>query len=473
MDISASSGQNREKKRAALTSLLAALALTGLKLLVGLNTGSLGILAEAAHSALDLAASAITFFAIRLAALPPDSTHTYGHGKIESLAALAETVLLLLTCAWIASEALRRLFYEQPPVRLSAWAFAVLILSVVIDFSRSRLLGRVAAKHKSHALEADALHFSIDMLSSLVVLLGLVGIWLSAFAGEGSLLKNMLVRSDALAALIVAFIVAVVSLRLGFRSANSLMDAGSARSLKQVEALVEAIPEVLRISRLRHRESGKDNFIDLEIILPCHLNLTEAHEVTREAEKAIHSLLPGADITIHFEPEPLHQDFLSGLRGKARMHGLDLHNIEMASTGQTTFVTLHAEADEKLTLLEAHARAQAFEREVRGSQYEILVHLEPRQVTENNALLLPGQGQAEIPGLAECIAQCLKESGGTGEYHKPRLLKSGEQLTLTFHCLLPGTSNLRECHRIVSAIEKKLLHRCPELQAVSIHAEPE
>jgi cation diffusion facilitator family transporter len=471
MDTSAASDQNSEKKRAALTSLLAAFLLTGLKLLVGASTGSLGILAEAAHSALDLVASAITFLAIRLAALPPDSTHTYGHGKVESLAALAETILLLLTCAWIVTEAIHRLFYEQRPVHLNAWAFAVLILSIGIDFSRSRLLGRVAEKHKSHALEADALHFSIDMLSSLVVLLGLVGIWLSGLAGEDSLLKNILIRSDALAALIVAVIVAAVSLRLGFKTANSLMDAGSAHSLKQVEALVEAIPGVLGISRLRQRESGRDNFIDLEIILPCHLNLTEAHDVTREVEKAIHSLLPGADITIHFEPETLSRDFLGSLRGKAKMHGLDLHNIEITSTGQTTFVTLHAEADENLSLLEAHAKAQAFEREVHNPQYEMLVHLEPRQVTENNALLVPGQ--AEIPGLAECIAQCLKERGGTGEFHKIRLLKTGEQLKLSFHCLMPGNSNLLDCHRTISAVEKQLLQRYPELQAVSIHAEPE
>jgi cation diffusion facilitator family transporter len=463
-----------EKKRAALTSLFAAFLLTGLKLLVGFSTGSLGILAEAAHSALDLVASAITFLAIRLSALPPDATHTYGHGKIESLAALAETLLLLLTCAWIVSEAIQHLFYELNPVHLNAWAFLILLLSIGVDFSRSRMLAKVAKKHKSQALEADALHFSIDMLSSLVVLLGLGGIWLADWFAAGSLPRALLSRADALAALIVAFIVATVSLRLGFKTVNSLMDAGSANNLKKVEALVEGIPHVLRISRLRLRESGRDNFIDLEIILPGYLDLTEAHNVTLKVEEAIQALLPEADITIHFEPEAESQSFLNKMRGKAKLYDLDLHNIEVNSAGQTTFITLHAEADEKLTLAEAHAKAQAFEHEVRAPQYEVLVHLEPRHVGENNARLMSAAGiQAEIPGLEQIILQCLQDHGSAGGIHKTRLLKTGEQLKLSFHCRMPGDANLRECHRAISAIERDLLRRCPDLHSVSIHAEPE
>jgi cation diffusion facilitator family transporter len=472
MDKDEISEQNSEKKRVALASLFAAFLLTGLKLAVGLSTGSLGVLAEAAHSALDLVASAITFLAIRLSALPPDATHTYGHGKIESLAALVETLLLLLTCVWIVTAAVHHLIHGQNPVRLSAWAFIVLLISIGIDFSRSRLLDKVAKKHKSHALEADALHFSIDMLSSLVVLLGLAGVWLAGFFAAGTLPAAMLGRADSLAALVVALIVATVSLRLGFKTVNALMDAGSAKDLKKMEALVEAIPDVLRISRLRLRESRKDNFVDLEIILPGHLNLTEAHDVTLEAEKAIQSLLPGADITIHFEPETQPQDFLSKMRNQAKMHGLDLHNIEMTSTGQATFVTLHAEADENLSLFAAHAKAQDFERAVRTPQYEVLVHLEPRRITESCARLIPAGAQTEIPELTQAVTQCLKDHGGTGEFHKIRLLKAGGQLKLSFHCTMRGSENLRDCHHTISAIEKDLLRNCPGLHSVSIHAEP-
>jgi cation diffusion facilitator family transporter len=461
-----------EKKHAALTSLLAAFLLTGLKLLVALSTGSLGILAEAAHSALDLVASAITFFAIRLAAQPPDATHSYGHGKIENLSALVETLLLLLTCVWIAKEAVQNMFYEERMVHLTVWAFLILLLSIAVDFSRSRLLGKVAKKHKSQALEADALHFSIDMLSSLVVLLGLTGVWLADFYAQGSLVRSILIRADSLAALIVAFIVATVSLRLGFRAVNALMDAGSIKNLKQVEAAVEAIPDVLRISRLRLRESGADTFIDLEIILPAHFDLTAAHAVTSQVEDAIKKLLPGADITIHFEPEAHSNDFFSLMRSKARLHDLDVHNIDVNSTGETIYITLHAEVDEKLTLAEAHAKAQAFERDVYTPNFEVLVHLEPRHTAESSATLVPHYDQSEIPRLSQIILQHLEEHGCARSFHKIRLLRTGGQLKLSFHCNLPGNSNLRECHQIVSSIEKDLLRSCPELQSVSIHAEP-
>src|SRR5512137_130333 len=163
----------REKRRAAATSVAAAILLTGMKLVIGVATGSLGILAEAAHSALDFGAAVITFFAVRVSDRPADASHLYGHGKVENLSALAETLLLLLTCLWIISEALRRLLFEHVDVDPSLWAFLIMALSIVIDFSRSRALSRIAKKYRSQALEADALHFSTDIWSSAVVIVGL------------------------------------------------------------------------------------------------------------------------------------------------------------------------------------------------------------------------------------------------------------------------------------------------------------
>lgn len=165
--------QVREKKIVAATSVVAAVFLTGGKLTVGLLTGSLGILAEAAHSALDLVASAITFFAVRISDRPADESHLYGHGKVENLSALAETQLLLITCVWIIYEAMQRLFFVSVKVDASLWAFLIMAISIAVDFSRSRALSRVAKKYKSQALEADALHFRTDIWSSAVVIAGL------------------------------------------------------------------------------------------------------------------------------------------------------------------------------------------------------------------------------------------------------------------------------------------------------------
>ena len=159
----------------AATSVAAAVALTGMKLGVGLWTNSLGLLSEAVHSGLDLLAALMTLWAVRISSRPADADHTYGHGKYENLSALAQSVLLMITCGWIVYEALARLLWRgQPEVTPNIWAFGVVLVSIAVDFSRARALKRVADKHHSQALEADALHFSTDIWSSLVVLLGLL-----------------------------------------------------------------------------------------------------------------------------------------------------------------------------------------------------------------------------------------------------------------------------------------------------------
>ncbi|MCC8193382.1 MAG: cation diffusion facilitator family transporter, partial [Deltaproteobacteria bacterium] len=175
-----------EKRNAAMASIAAAVLLTTLKLGVGLATNSLGVLSEAAHSALDLMAAGMTYAAVRIAAFPPDPGHPYGHGKIENLSALVETVLLMATCAWITWEAVDRLFFNPAVVKASIWAVAVMGVSIIVDYSRSRMLMRVAKEHRSQALEADALHFSTDMLSSAVVLVGLGGLFLAEWLPETS-----------------------------------------------------------------------------------------------------------------------------------------------------------------------------------------------------------------------------------------------------------------------------------------------
>src|SRR5215469_7645180 len=163
-----------EKRTAAGNSVLAALVITTLKIGVGVSTGSLGILSEAAHSGLDLIASVLTFFSVRVSDKPADADHQYGHGKVENFSAFVETGLLLLTCVWIIYEATHRLFFRHIEIEPTVAAFAVMLFSMVIDWWRSRALGRIASKYDSQALEADALHFSTDIWSAGVVVLGLL-----------------------------------------------------------------------------------------------------------------------------------------------------------------------------------------------------------------------------------------------------------------------------------------------------------
>jgi len=287
-----------EKNAAALNSVAAALLLTALKVVIGLWSGSLGILAEAAHSAMDVAAAVITMFAVRAASKPADRGHAYGHGKVENLSALAETLLLLVTCAWIIYGAGRRLLGGPAHVEASIWAFGVILVSIAVDISRSRMLYRVAARHRSQALEADALHFSTDIWSSAVVLVGLVGVKIANWYPHLAWLN----KADALAALLVAGIVVAVSARLGMRALEALVDATPAGVAEEIKARVEAMEDVCDCHAVRVRHSGPHYFVDLHITLDGDMPLRTAHALTERVERAVVDLLPDADVTVHPEP---------------------------------------------------------------------------------------------------------------------------------------------------------------------------
>lgn len=289
----------KEKRSAALSSVVAAIGLTAFKIVVGVFTNSLGILAEAAHSALDLAAAAMTFFAVRVADKPADKEHPFGHGKVESISALFETLLLLATSGWIIYEAVHRLQVPQAHVEVSVWSFLVMGTSIIIDVTRSRILMAAAKKHNSQALEADALHFSTDIWSSSVVILGLIGVLVArAFP---SLI--WLEKADAAAALVVAVIVIFVSGELGVRSIQSLLDAapknGETRTIIET---VTALKGVSDVHTVRIRPSGAGWFVDMHVTMNGNLTVSESHAITEKIETIVAGILPKSDVTVHVEP---------------------------------------------------------------------------------------------------------------------------------------------------------------------------
>ena len=292
------SKSEQDKSGAALSSVVAAVGLTTFKIIVGLMTGSLGILAEAAHSGLDLVAALVTFLAVRFSGKPPDDEHPYGHGKIENLSALFETILLLITCVWIIYEAVQRLFFHPVDVEVSIWSFIVMATSIVVDVTRSRILYRAAKKYKSQALEADALHFSTDVWSSSVVILGLGCVAISQWAKGMGWLQS----ADAVAAMAVAVIVVIISVQLGTRTVAGLLDTAPKDMAKQIKKEVEAIEGINDCHHIRIRHSGPHLFVDVHILVDGHLSLIEAHALTEKVEEKIKSLSSEVDVTVHPEP---------------------------------------------------------------------------------------------------------------------------------------------------------------------------
>jgi cation diffusion facilitator family transporter len=281
----------KEKKRVALLSVLAAIFLTSFKFIIGILTGSLGILSEALHSALDMVAAVITYFSVRISDKPADKEHNYGHGKIENFSALVETILLIITCAWIIYEAVHRLTTGKTEIEVSVWSYVVVISSIVIDISRSRALSRVAKKYNSQALEADALHFSTDIWSSTVVLLGLI------FAQFGIYI------ADSVAALMVALIVLFVSYRLGKKAIDVLLDKAPLETIGEVKLILKSFPEVKEYHNLKVRTAGADTFIKFNIHVEPEATLLDVHELCDRIEKELQNKIPRSEVYIHAEPQ--------------------------------------------------------------------------------------------------------------------------------------------------------------------------
>ncbi len=462
------SDADREKRRVALSSLAAAVLLVATKLAVGLVTNSLGILAEAAHSGLDLVAAAITLWAVHVSGRPADPDHTYGHGKFENLSALFETLLLLATCVWIVFESVKRLFFaEHVEVDANVWAFVVVIVSIVVDYTRSRALMRAARKHQSQALEADALHFSTDIWSSAVVFLGLAGV----LAGE-KLAMPWLANADAVAALGVALIVVGVSLKLGKKSIDDLLDSVPQHLRAKVAEATAAVPGVEQVKQVRLRRSGPEVFADVTIAVDRGTALERSHAIADQAEAAVRSVLPRADVVVHIEPVAQEkEDLLTTVRVLAARHSLGAHGIRVYQENGRRSLELHLEVSDALSLDEAHRQATDFERELHATVpglTRIVTHLEPTGGASATHAARP-TGQALV---RQAIDDYLRRSRVPIDLHDVEVQQTGDELAVSFHCSLDAATAITDAHELTEQIEKHLRARVPALGRVVIHVEP-
>src|SRR6185437_8373861 len=359
-----------DKERAALGSIAASAALTAAKAIVGLLTGSLAILSEAGHSLLDLAATVLTYFAVRVSGKPADAEHQYGHGKVESVTALAETALLFLLSGVVIWEAVQRLGGTQAhPVKATAAAFAIIVGSIVVDFFRARTLHRVAQRTLSEALDADALHFSSDMWSSIAVLIGLGGVALGY------------PLSDAIAALVVAVFICIAGWRLGRRTIDTLTDTAPAGVSDQVAAIARKMPGVVAVERVRARPAGAVLFVDLGVGVSRTLPLDRVSAIKDRLAAAIRAALPQAELTITTEPRALDGETVrERVMMIARNRGLAIHHVAVQTISGKLSVSLDLEVEGTLALAAAHDVASGLEQAVRdqlGPDVEVETHIEP------------------------------------------------------------------------------------------------
>ncbi len=461
-----SESMRAEKRAVAGNSVTAALGITVLKLLVGISTGSLGILSEAAHSGLDLVAAVVTFLSVRVSDKPADSEHQYGHGKVENFSAFIETGLLLLTCVWIVYEAVKRLFYLHIEIEPSMAAYGVLLLSMAVDFWRSRALGRIADKYDSQALEADALHFSTDIWSTGVVALGLMLVQAGRKLGV-----SWLRIADPMAALFVAGVVVYVSSRLGRRTIDALLDAAPKGVRSQIENSVSRVPGVLEIDRVRIRRAGNRYFADLSIGLDRNVTFQRSEQMAGAVTEAVHRVLPQADVVVHSVPRAQGtENIFDRIRAVATRNNLNVHDISVQQLSEKLHVEQHLELDERLSLLEAHERVSQLEAEIQQDVPEIssiLTHIEsePATIETGDEILRDGH-------LEERLCKIVEEFPEVLDLHDVQVKRVRDRLYVSCHCTMSDQLPLSRVHDVSTALESRFKQEAPELFRVLIHPEP-
>ncbi|MGA9392912.1 MAG: cation diffusion facilitator family transporter [Candidatus Sulfotelmatobacter sp.] len=460
------SAMRAEKRAVAGNSVVAALLITAGKIVVGVSTGSLGILSEAAHSALDLIAALLTYFSVGVSDKPADADHQYGHGKIENFSAFVETALLLLTCIWVVYEAVLRLFFRRVDVEPSIWAFAVMLVSMVVDWWRSRALGRIANKYDSQALEADALHFSTDIWSAGVVVLGLALI----LVGRVYHVEGLRV-ADPIAALFVAGVIVSVSWRLARRTVDALLDAAPTGVRLQITDAVSRVDGVLEIGRVRIRRAGNRYFADLAVGLARTVTFQRSEQLVEAVEAAVRGILPDADVTV--QPLPRAQrseNIFDRIRAVATRHNLNVHDISVQDLHGHLHVEQHVELDERMTLKSAHDQVTELEADMRHDVPEIsdiLTHIEsePATIETGDELVRDADLERQLKVAASRFPEIV-------DMHDIQIKKVRGRLYVSCHCTLSDDLPLARVHDIQTELEIYFKQDAPELFRVLIHPEP-
>jgi cation diffusion facilitator family transporter len=450
------------KQKVALSSIAASAGLTLAKGLVGLSTGSLAILSEAAHSLIDFAATVMTYFAVRVSDKPADAEHHYGHGKVESVSALAETALLFLLSGVVIWEALARLSGGSAhPVEATPWSFAVIGGSILVDFFRARVLYRVAGETSSEALEADALHFGSDMWSSVAVLVGLAAV------------ARGYAWADAAAAIIVALFICIAGWRLGRRTIDTLTDTAPAGAAAKIRTIVARVPSVVTVERVRVRQAGGVAFVDLIVAVSRTLALDQVAALKDRIEAAVRAVYPKAELSVTTEPRALDgETVLERVMVIARNRSLAVHHVTVHDIGGKLSVSLDLEVDGALALGVAHDIATELEEAVReeiGAAVEVETHIEPLQPHDQPGIDAPPERIAAVRDALTGIAATV---AAVGEVHDVRVRQSDGAEIVNFHCRVDPLLTVAEVHDRVDDVERALRARFPSIKRVISHAEP-
>jgi cation diffusion facilitator family transporter len=444
------------QRRTALVSVGAACLLVAIKLIAGLASSSLGLLAEAAHSGTDLAAALLTFFAVSVAVRPADRGHPWGHGKAQNLAALAEAGFLVAVSILIAVLAILRLASViEVDVEPSWWTFAAIALVLVIDASRTAVSLRGARRYRSDALLANALHFGSDFAGTLAVLAGLIAASLGFPAG------------DSIAALFVSGLVVAAAFRLAGRNVDVLMDRSPEDDTRLARQAIARLEPPVELRRLRLRRAGGEHFADVVIGVPPGAAIGQGHAAADRVEHALHDALPGIDVVVHVEPQEGEAAIRERVLAAALTvsHVREIHNLSVLDVGGRIEVSLHVKLPGDLSLDRAHGIAEQVEAAIVtqvAEVHSVRTHLEPIRETAS---------AEELDVDTAAIEEAVREEIGTGP-RELRLVRTDDGIVVFLTLGLRGAESLADAHGRATAIEERVRSAVPAIADVVVHTEP-
>jgi cation diffusion facilitator family transporter len=456
-----------QKRRVALHSMVAAAAMTVLKLAAGILSGSLGVLSDAAHSGLDLAGAGLTYFSVHVSDKPADEDHTYGHGKVENISSFVEAGLMAVSCAWIIWEALSRMVNHTVELRHSIWPVLVLVTSIAVDYWRSGQLRAVAQKTGSPALATDAFHFASDIWSTLAVLVGLGASWIGTMYGI-----DWLRYADPFAAIVVSLMILRLTLHLSRETVGALTDQIPAETRNRVVTEVAGVEGVLAVEQARVRRSGAAYFADLTLALPRRSTFEHTDELVRAATEAVQRALPQADVVIHTVPRGNHaESIFDRVRAVAARNNVSVHELSVQSHHGRLRVEQHVELDENMLLLEAHNFVTAMEAEILRDAPEIdsvLTHIESEPATIEQ----PQEIVVDDRRIENALRTAAAQSAEIIDVHELTVLRAGDHIDVSCHCTLPDQLSMLRVHEVITGLEDRFKMECPEVSRVTIHPEP-
>ncbi len=456
----------RNKRSVALKSLYAALIITAIKVVAAYASGSLGVLSEVFNSAIDIFVTLVTIFSISYSSKPPDEDHNYGHEKIESFSALFQVFILFITSAYIIYEAFQRLFiHKDTEINVSIWIIAALLISMVIDFFRARSLKKIARQTKSEALEADALHFSVDILSSSVVIVGL----LFTYFGIS---KN----ADTFAALIVTSIIIKLGYNLAKKSFDSLMDkvpGGLQEKIRYESMLIEGVEG---IKNIRIRNAGSMMFIDMTIEISRLVPFSNAHDIMDALERRIREIVPDSDVVIHSEPVITSRETINDkIRMIVSESGFKCHDIFSHKIDNEIYSELHVEVGHTNDLFAAHDAISELEKKIKHD-IDVISHIKIHIDEPSDIVFDTRDITAHSNELVSEVNKILSSCEDVISSNDIQVVSTNGKIRISMNCVFKDEFSFEEVHDIVTTLESRIFlnlkDNYPRLSNVMIHAEP-